>query len=525
MFAINIIASVSWCSPYSVACITTAFLVAVILFLDQFSSRFGKPVENKGIQSTYRGRLSRPVGPLERGLISTVDKRHIPKIVVLLRLKSRIHLDPEMVRQALVLLAKRYPLLRMKINKESRNGEPATEYFIEVDDPAEINFKAVKDFDASDLELVFEREFETPFDLNIGPLWRATLLDEIHVDGATNSYKNAIVFTFLHVMTDGRSIRLMLDQFFHYLTMIYEGQKVQVGSMPFRPSTGVLMRHRCTPSGLDKVVFSVSSWMARLRDALKISRPENLYLTSYPPALTRDPAAPDKTSVVYREYSIEETLGLIKTCKTAKCTVHGAITAASHIAMAKILHRGKDERSSDAVSLKSSCSIDIRKECHPEIENDEFVLCVSSFRTEIKVSPKIQDVWKFAKECERQLQWAFFTGQHHKFLKQCLLKLTAAKQDRTTSQTQQDLRIFNLSNLGRDEWEAGKNGPYCFDGLPVSVSLSPSAPIFGLLCGTVNGKLYWTNSYNKRVVSREQAVEFLDLTLEILKEACNKFSR
>ncbi|XP_078380265.1 uncharacterized protein LOC144663225 [Oculina patagonica] len=526
MFVIDIIDFVSRCNPYSVVCIAATILAAVILFLDQFSWRSRILIfdENEEIQqSTYRGRLSRPVGPLEKGLTNAVDKRHIPKVVVLLRITSRVHLDPDMVRQALVLLAKRYPLLRMKINKQSRNGEPATEYFTEVEDSSVINFKTVNDFNANDLEPVFEREFETPFDFDFGPLWRATLLDEIHVDGERNAFKNAIVFTYLHVIADGRSIRLMLNQFFCYLTMVYGGQKVQVGSMPFRPSTGVLLRHRCTPSVLDKVVFSLSSWMSRLKAVLKIPRPENLYLTTYPPVFTRDPAAPDRTSVVYREYSIEETLGLIKACKMSKCTVHGAITAASHIAMAKILHKGRDGMPSAAMSLKTSCSIDIRKECRPEIENNEFVLCVSSLRTEIKVSPKNNDFWKFAKKCDRQLQWAFLTGQHHKFLKQCHLKLTAAEQQRAPP-IQQDLRIFNLSNLGRQEWEAAKNGPYCFDGLPVSVSVSPSGPVFGMLCGTVNGKLYWTNSYNKRVVTKEQAVEFLDLTREVLRGACNTFS-
>ena len=524
MFSIDIITFVSCCSPYSIVCIAAALLAVIFLFRDRHSSRSSVSVEEKEIQLTYCGRLSRPVGPLEKGLINAVDKQHIPKIVVLLGLKSRVHLDHDMVRQALVLLAKRYPLMRMKICQESRNGEPVTDYFAEMEDPSKINFKAVKDFNASDLEPVFERELETPFDLNVGPLWRAILLDEVHVDEETNAYnyKNALVFTFLHVIADGQSIGFMCEQFFSYLTMVYEGQVVQVESMPFRPSTGVLLRHRCIPSVLDKVKFSVSSWVSRLRKVLKIPRPQNLYLASYQPVFTRDPVAADKTSIVYREYSVEKTLGLTKSCKMYKCSVHGAITAALHIAMAKILLKGKNEASNDPVCIKSSCNIDVRKECRPEIETNEFVLCVSSIRTEIKVSPKINDFWKFAKECTRQVQRAFLTGQHIKFLKQCHLKLAAAdhEQIRSAPQTKQDLRVFNLSNLGRQVSKPAENGPYFFDGLAGSVNLRPAGVVFGLQCGTINGKLRWTNSYNKTVVSREQAVEFLDLTLGILKDAC-----
>lgn len=525
MFPINFIAF--HCSPYGVACIAATVLAAILFFIDHYSSRTrSKPVENTEIQCTSSGKLIRPVGLLEKGLINVFDKRHIPKIVFLLRLKSKVHLDPDMVRQALVLLVKRYPLLRMKISKDSCNGEPVTEYFTEVEDPSKINFEEVKDFNAEDLESVFERELETPFDLNIGPLWRAVLLDEIHVtDGdAKDAYRNSIFFTFLHVITDGRSILLLMEQFFRYLTMVCEGQEVEVKSMPFRPSTGVLMRHRCTPSVLDKMVHRVSSWMSKLKTVLKIPRPENLYLASYPPVFTRDPTAPDKTSVVCREYSFQETLGLTKACKMSKCSVHGAITAAAHLAMAKILHKGKEETSINPLYLKSSCNVDVRKECRPEIESNEFALCVSSFRTEIKVSPRNKDFWKFAQHCARQVQWAFFTGQHHKFLKQCQMKLMAREKQSAAQCNQQDQRVFNLSNVGRQEWKSGENGPYCFDGLAASVSLRPSGLVFGLIFATTNGKLRCTNSYNKRVVSREQAVEFLELTLDILKDACDEVS-
>ena len=521
MTSIDIFAFASLCSSYSTVCIVVTFLASIFLFLDRFSIRPSMLVKKKeDQQSTHCGRLSRPVGPLEKGLINGSGKGYIPKIVVLLRLKSRVHLNPDVVRKALILLAKRYPLLRMKINKESRNDEPATEYFTEVEDPGEIIFKVIKDFNAGDLEPVFEKEFEEPFDISKGPLWRATLLREIHIDRTKNNYKNAIVFTFLHVITDGRSILLMLEQFFRFLNLLYEGQEVQIESMPFPPSTGVLMRHCCTPSVLDKIIFGFSSWMSRLKTVLKIPKPENLYLTSFPPVFTRSPAASDRTSVVYREYSIEETQALTEKCKMLKCSVHGAITAASHIAMAKILHKEKDETSNDPVWLRASCNIDIRKECRPEIKSNEFVLCVSSFRTEIKVAPRVKDFWNFAQECTRQIKWSFFIRQHHKFLKWCLLKLTAAERESTTPETQQDLRIFNLSNLGRQEWKSAEIGPYCFDGLAGSVSLRPSGLVFGFMCTTINGRLHCTNSYNQRVVSREQATEFLDLTLDILKDAC-----
>ena len=303
--------------------------------------------------------------------------------------------------------------------------------------------------------------------------------------------------------------------------MLYEGQEVLVESMPFRPSTAHLMRHCCAPSILDKTVFTVTSILSRFSAfLLKSHKPENLYLVNYPPVFTRNSAAPNKTSVVYREMSPDETLSLIKKCKMEKCSVHGAITAATHIAMAKILQNGNEKAADGPISLKSSCNADLRKECRPEIERNEFVLRLSSFRTETKLSPDIKDFWNFGKECTRQVQRAFFANQHHKFLKQCHMKLAAAEQHGAVPLNQQDLRVFNLSNMGKQEWRMEPKGPYRVAGVAGSVTVHPTGPVFALWCGTINRRMYWTNSYNTRDVTREQATEFLELTLEILKNVC-----
>ena len=63
-------------------------------------------------------------------------------------------------------------------------------------------------------------------------------------------------------------------------------------------------------------------------------------------------------------------------------------------------------------------------------------------------------------------------------------------------------------------------GPYRVAGLAGSVTLHPTGPVFAVLCATINGTMYWTNSYNMRVLTREQATEFLELTLKILKNVC-----
>ena len=130
---------------------------------------------------------------------------------------------------------------------------------------------------------------------------------------------------------------------------------------------------------------------------------------------------------------------------------------------------------------------------------------------------RIKDFWNFGKECTRQVQRAFFTNQHHKFLKQCHMKLAAAEQHGAVPLSQQDLRVFNLSNMGKQEWRMEPKEPNRVAGVAASVTVQPTRPVFSLIFGTLNGTMYWTNSYNTRDVTREQATEFLELTLEILK--------
>ena len=189
-------------------CVSVVYLIAIslafILFRGENSSH--SMMSDKELNFSLREALSRPVLPLEKGLL-TEEKRCGSMITVLLHLKSKVRL----VRKALILLAKRHPLLRMKIVKKSHgNREPLKEYFIELQDLGEINFRVLNDSNADDLEPVFEREFEIPLDLKVGPLWRAILLDESYVVGE-EAFKNAIVFTFHHVITDGRSILAMLE--------------------------------------------------------------------------------------------------------------------------------------------------------------------------------------------------------------------------------------------------------------------------------------------------------------------------
>ena len=67
-----------------------------------------------------RKKLSRQIGPGERGLLFNEEKRRNSKIVVLMRMKTKVTLVHEMAREAPLLLAKRY-IHYLRIRKRSKN--------------------------------------------------------------------------------------------------------------------------------------------------------------------------------------------------------------------------------------------------------------------------------------------------------------------------------------------------------------------------------------------------------------------
>ena len=109
-----------------------------------------------------RKKLRRPIGPRERELFFNEEKRRDSNIVVLMRIKSKVTLVPEMAREALLLLAKRQPLLRIrKRSKIQKKVGRSTSTLLTWTIRGVINFKANKEFTADELELVFESESDT----------------------------------------------------------------------------------------------------------------------------------------------------------------------------------------------------------------------------------------------------------------------------------------------------------------------------------------------------------------------------
>ena len=247
-----------------------------------------------------------------------------------------------------------------------------------MEDPQSWDFQSVDDVNSDDWLHAFEKQINgAPFSTLQGPLWRVALLTETcESNGEENLYKNTLLFTFHHLIADALSVFELKKKLIEYLGVLYKDEAIDVKSLPFRSPVEEAMKNFTRPNVLLRFLIVMIWTIRKLRIKMfSKSKPGNLYLSTFPPP--QSPSLARTTCPVPRNLSREQTTALISYSKRNKCTVHGAITAATHLAMAKILQQNQDSASDSKIQINSTYTINIRKECQPKIESNEFGLYIS----------------------------------------------------------------------------------------------------------------------------------------------------
>lgn len=468
-------------------------------------------------RSQINGRLSRPLGLLERVLLERERMNHWGTVSSVLLLDSTEKLNQDHLRKALSLLPKRFPLLRMRINESG--SHPC---FEEMENPAEtMDFQALDEIMADKWEEGFEEEINGPlFNTGAGPLWRVRLLRETSHEG---KYRNALVFTFHHVICDALSIFQLQTKLMEFLTSLHGGKDFNVESLPLRPPLESLISNLVKPNIWERLLFSSVFILQRVKNFF--AKPKNLYLSVYPPVANSDPSVTKKTCLLGRSLSEEDTKLLIKNCKANKCTVHGAITASTHLAIARILQQKKEDLKSP-LTVDSSYSVSLRKDCQPKLNSDDFGAYVSASALSIPV-PQVdlddkEGFWQFARACTREVHTQLDSGKHRNLLKfyQCIDITSYCKMSEYKYNEGRRSHICNINNYGAQQTNLSEaDCPYRFAGSYFGVQGAKTSHTFGNNILTVDGRLYWAVEYFPHVTTKTQAEDFTDLSLLILKDA------
>ena len=460
-------------------------------------------------------RLSRPLGLSERVLLQRERINGWGTVTSALLLESAEELNLDHLSKALRLLPKRYPMLRMRIN-ESGNKP----WFEEVEYSDAVDFQLLDEISADNWIEGFEEEInDYQFDSGKGPLWRVRLLKETF-NGVT--FKNILVFTFLHVICDALSIFELQKKLIEFLNCVHGGEDFEVESLPLRPPLESLASS-FQPSTKEKILFSSFFKLQQAKNYF--AKPKNLFLSVYPPTAKTDKSVTKKTCLLTRSLSEDETKLLIKSCKTNECKVHGAITASTHLAIARIMQREKRDLKFP-VSGESSYTISLRKDCEPKVSNAEFGVYMSGNALSITV-PMIdpddkQGFWGFARACTREVHAQLDTGQYRNLVKlyHCVDIPSYCKISDYDFNEGRRAQILNITNLGALQLNHSEDAPYKFAGSYFALQGKRMGHTFGNNLMTVDGRLYWAVEYFPHVTTKTLAEEFIDLSLEILKQVC-----
>ena len=157
------------------------------------------------------------------------------------------------------------------------------------------------------------------------------------------------------------------------------------------------MMHLTSPGIWERLIIAFTLTWHKLRALFCKGKLINIYLLRFPPLKSH--SVTQKTYAVPRNLTREETMTLIRCSKANKCTVHGALTAATYLAMSQILDQNGNN---SKIPLLTSFTINIRRECKPGVENEEFGLYCSFSPLQMKVNSAKrgkEHFWQFARSC------------------------------------------------------------------------------------------------------------------------------
>ena len=470
-------------------------------------------------------KLSRRLGFFERYFVTTATDSNIGYINTVLFLNSTVKLDPDHVKKALFMLLQRFPLLRMRVTVDEFK-QPC---FEEMENPPNLDFRSIDDINSDDWLYAFEKQINgAPFNTVQGPLWRVALLAETcESSGEVNLYRNTLLFTFHHVIADALSVFELKKKLIEYLGVLYKGKAIDVKSLPFRCPVEEAIKNFTRPNVFLRFMIVMLLTIRKLRVKMfSKSKPDNLYLSTFLPP--QCPSVARTTYAVPRNLSREQTGAVINCSKRNECTVHGAITAATHLAMAKILQQNSasDSKNQRPLSMNSTYTVNIRKECQPKIESEEFGLYASMDSLAIVVNAfpieEVESFWEFARSCTNKVHDRIDAGKHQEMMKlfQCVDIPSFWAQSCYEVERGLQREIFNLTNLGALSIDDEGKSPYKFAGSYLAVQTAQVRYIFSHNIFTINGCLYWTVEYSPEITTKSQAEEFVDLSLRILMGAC-----
>ena len=320
-------------------------------------------------------------------------------------LHSKDKLEESLVFEALIRLAKRQPMLRAVIKSVPSSwffGGNDERYF-EIIEPNKIRDM----IDLITFDLCASRWQEEWHDIVMRPiktglLWRTVLFREEY-DSVNENYVNTIIFRTNHSIIDGVSGMKLFKQFLCHLNSLSEDPRVlgeDVPTLDLLPSF-YEMASSTRSMSLWKEWYSLPGLSFIYKFVTKIKFCNSLGnnpVKPYPFFMTQPSL--EVSNLVYKVFSESETSQICTACRSKGTTVTGALVAAAHVSLHKLI------KNCSIIAKKHEFihmfSVNGQRLCEPKPADDylgNFVLTET-----LHISCDIDDFWLVAREATKQLQ-------------------------------------------------------------------------------------------------------------------------
>ena len=406
------------------------------------------------------------------------------------------------VHIAMYRLAKRHPLLRMKI-KRSISDDTDNDWFLPMD-KMEVKIEELPDKIWQD---VMEQHLsESRINVEEGPLWYVKFLPNIYEEDTHVKLQHqfALIFVFDHAICDGNSILRLINETLLYLEDEINGVENydKIESLPLPKSicdlTGIEDR---LPLSL-KIAKILISWFPSIIGwtlAKKYFKDNNLWITNINKNHLTPTVVPG-TKMITMTFNQSETTQFMKSCK-----VHNVSPgAAFQSALLTIL--------SEKLSLSEAefrVSINLRQH-HPKFKADNMFQQIAYHSTilwcKTKI-PKTKKHWTLAKYCKQALHDNLVSRIGDSL--QLLSVFRGIPGDILASEPQKSDSLVAFHNYGNCSFlNRGDNCSVRVTAMHGCIPLHKKAgPLFHAHCCCLEKQFFFGLAYSTSIISKETALE------------------
>jgi len=409
-------------------------------------------------------------------------------------------LTVEVLREALDCLQRRHSLLRARICVERGRVLYRTQ------DVPPIPLR-VQDTPEGAWEAEAEQELTVPIEWDTGPLLRCVLLR--HTQNRFTLFLNCS-----HAIADGFACAYLLRDLLVAAAAEPESPEPGLPPLPIPLSMEERLpaRARGVRGFIRMIRFLVRDFLQNLKRA---GLPRRLALDAWPPFEQR------RSGLIHYRFDRAFTERLVARAREENTTVHGALCAASLLAVSKQMTDGAPR------PLACTSSVDVRSRLSPPVTEEQGIF--------VSVLWTVQNVWKekpfwdLAREVRQDLKEKVRREGHLATLASTswlvpLLERLLPKGKRGSllyarllERTMLNYRGTGVSNGGVVEFPEGL-GPFRIKSYSGGVSLLNTG-YFVALVATVNGEMFINYVFNEPLISRDKAEKLAKGATEILCEA------